>query len=274
MGILFAGLASFSAAADGEFEIRIGAAKSDNIARTDMFAIEETIALAGLNLDLQYESRKVWASLITDLEYRDYTNDTFDNEVVGSLDADVELQFAPEVFSWIIRDQFGNLVTNPFQANTPINRQYVNRFSTGPDLRLRFGSSTAIELGGRYHSNRFEISDIDSEERYARISLVRAMSPHRSISLNVTGSRIEFDNTVLNSNYDRRAAYLGFQSDAARGSLTLNLGINELDDDGEVVDGNLINVSWDREISPSTTFTLAFREGLTDAAGRLGQQDP
>jgi len=56
--------------------------------------------------------------------------------------------------------------------------------------------------------------------------------------------------------------------------LTLNLGINELDNDGEVVDGNLINVSWDREISPSTTFTLAFREGLTDAAGSLGQQDP
>ena len=261
-------------AAELEYEIRIGASRSDNVARTDTLEIEETIALVGLALDLQHESRRVAASLVTDLEYRNYTDNTFDDEVVGSLNADLELQLAPEVFSWLFQYQFGNLQTNPFLANTAFNRQNVNQFSTGPDLRIRLGSNTALELGGRYHSTRYEISDIDNDVLGSRVSLVRALSPYRSISLNVTADRVEYDNTLLNSNYDRQTAYFGFESEVPRGSITVNLGYNEIHDNGEVVDGNLINIAWDREISPSTTFRLAYDQGFTDSSDFLGQSQP
>ena len=83
MVLLCSLLASNNAAADVEYEIRIGAARSDNVARTDTAEIEETIVLVGLELDTRYESRRVEASLVTDLEYRNYTDNTFDNEVVG-----------------------------------------------------------------------------------------------------------------------------------------------------------------------------------------------
>ena len=256
-------------AADIEYEFRIGASRSDNVARTDTAEIEETIALLGLELDLQHESRRLEASIVTDLEYRNYTGDTFDNEVVGSLNADLTLQIAPDVFSWVVQDQFGNLQTNPFQADTAFNRQNINRFSTGPDLRIRMGSVTSINLGGRYYINNFEVSDIDSDVLNGRLSIVRALSPRRLLSLNVSASRIEFDNTVLNSSYDRQTAYIGFQSEISRGSLTVNLGYNELHDNGVVIDGNLINVEWTRELSASTTFRLAYDQGLTDASDSL-----
>lgn len=273
--IFLSSMLSFNAmAAELEYEIRIGASRSDNVARTSTLEIEETIALAGLILDLQHESRRVAASLVTDLEYRNYTDDTFDDEVVGSLNADLELQLAPEVFSWIFQYQFGNLQTNPFEANTAFNRQNVNRFSTGPDLRMRLGSNTALELGGRYHSTRYEISDIDNDVFGGSISLVRALSTRRSLSLNITADRIEYDNTQLNSNYDRQTAFIGFESEGSRGSIVVNIGYNELHDNGEVVDGNLINVAWDREISPSTTFRLAYNQGLTNPEEILGQAPP
>ncbi len=258
-------------AAEIEYEIRVGASRSDNIARTDMAEIEETVALFGLELNLQHESRRLEASVVTDLEYRNYTDDTFDNEVVGSLNADLVFQIAPDILSWVIRDQFGNLQTNPFEANTPANRQNINRFSTGPDLIIRMGSVTRVELGGRYFINKYEVSDIDSDVLSGRLSLVRALSPRRSLSLNVTADRIEFDNTTLNSNYDRQGAYIGFHSEISRGSLAINLGYNEIHDDGEVFDGNLINVEWTRELSASTTFKLAYDEGLTDASDSLDQ---
>ena len=267
-------LTTYAIGAEVEYEITIGAARSDNVARTDTFEIEETIALLGLALDVQHESRKVEASLVADLEYRNYTDGIFDDEVVGSLYADLELQLAQDVFSWVFENRFGNLVTNPFLANTPVNRQNINRFSTGPDLILRFGSRTALEVGGRYHNTQFEISDIDNDVLGGRVSLVRALSAHRSASLNITTDRIEFDDTTFNSSYDKQAAYFGFESESSRSTLTVNLGYNELHDNGVVTDGYLINVNWDREISPSTTFNLGYNEGLTDAGFAFDQSQP
>jgi len=262
------------AVADVEYELRVGVSRSDNVARTDTLEIEETIALAGLILDLQHDSRRVEASIVTDLEYRNYTDNTFDDEVVGSLSADLVLHLAPDVLSWVFQDRFGNLQTNPFQANTPENRQNINQFSTGPDLRMRIGSSTAIEVGGRYSSTRYEVSDIDNDVFGGRISLVRALSPRRSVSLNVTTDRFEYDNTALNSDYDRQAVFFGFESEISRGSLIVNLGYSELHDNGEVVGGSLINIAWDRELSPNTTFSIAYDEGFTDSSGVLGQSQP
>ena len=262
-------------AAELEYEVRIGASRSDNIARTDDLEIEETAALAGLVLDVQHESPKVEASLVTDMEYRSYTDDTFDNEVTGSLNADLLVKFAPDVFSWVFQDQFGNLQTNPFQPDTAVNRENINRFATGPDLRIQMGSSTAFELGGRLYINQFEVSDIDNDVLNGRISFVRATSPNRSVSLNVTADRIEYDDTVLNSNYDRQSAYFGFESENSRGSLTVNLGYNELHDNGIVTDGNVILFNLDREISPSMTINLSYDESLTDASDTLGRsQNP
>jgi len=267
-------LSTHIVAAEVEYEFRLGASRSDNVLRTDVLELESTIMLAGLQLDLQHATRRVEASLVANLEYRNYTDDTFDDEVIGSLNADLELQLVPDVLSWVVQDRFGGLQTNPFQANTPENRQNINRFSTGPDLRMRLGSNTAVELGGRYHSTRYEISDIDSDVFGGRVSLVRALSPHRSISLNVTTDRFEFDNTFLNSNYDRQSAYFGFQSEIARGSLIVSLGYNELHDNGEVVDGNLISVAWDREVSSSTTINVSYDEGFNETSGTLGQSQP
>lgn len=261
-------------AAEVDYEFRVGALRSDNVARTDVLEIKETIALVGVEADLQYESRRVDASLVTDMEYRNYTDNSFDNEVVGFLFADLNLHLAPDVFSWVFQNRFGNLQTNPFLANTPRNRQDLNRFSTGPDFRLRLGSNTAFELGGRYNSTRYELSDIDNDVLGGRISLVRALSARRSFSLNVTTDRIEYDNDQLNSNYDRQTAYVGFESEISRGSIVVNLGYNELHDNGEVVGGNVINIAWDREISRSASFQLAYDEGFTDSSNTLGRSRP
>jgi hypothetical protein len=269
-----------SAADPIEYEIRVGVIRTDNVLRTDVDEVEETIALLGLNLDVQHERRKIDASLLTDLEFRTYTANTFDDDIIGTLNADLNLHFVPETFSWVFVEQFGQLNSNPFQPDTPLNRENVNRFSTGPDFRLRMGSSTAIEVGGRLYLNDFEISDIDNEVLEATISLARALSPHRSLSLNVTGSSVEFDNSEIGDtgffrDYDLKSAYFGFESEAARSSVTVNLGVNEIERNGETFDGDLIYINWDRDISSSTVLNLAYNEGLSDAADALGRtQDP
>jgi len=242
-------LSSYGNATDLTYEISAGAGRSDNIGRTETNTTEETIALLGLKLNLAHLSRRIDLSLVTDLEYRSYLDDTFDDETVGALAADLVVQLAPELLSWAFEYRFGNLQTNPFQPNTPTNRENAQSFTTGPDLHLRLGSLTAFEVSGRYGSNKFEASDIDNDILSGRISLVRDLSKHRSISLNTTADKVEFNDRTINDNYDRLTAYLGLESEISDGTLSLKAGVNQLQYDGaEETDGNLYGISWTRDL--------------------------
>ncbi len=258
-------------AAEIDYEIQFGASRNDNIARTETAEIEETIALVGLELDLQHVSKRLELGIATNLEYRNYTDNTFDDEVVGSLNADLFLKLVPDVFSWVFQEQFGNVQTNPFEANTEPNRQDINRFSTGPDLRIRMGSVTSVEIAGRYSANSFEVGDLDSDTLNGQLALVRSLSSRSSLSLNLSADRIEFDDEIANSNYDRQTVFVGFQSAVSRGSLTLNLGYNEIHDNGATFDGSLVGLEWTRDISSSTTFRVAYDQRLSDVADSFGR---
>ena len=257
-------------ASDLSYVIEVGASNSDNVTRVEEDPVEDTYALAALDLNYEQESRKVETNITTDLEYRNYEDDTFEDEVVGALDGQILLKFVPEVFSWEIRDVFGNLQSNPFQPNSPGNRENVNRFETGPDLRIGLGSVSALELGARYNITRYEESNIDNDTLSGRVSFVRRLSPHRALSLNVTGDDVEFEDTILNRDFTRYAAYVGFASEISRGTLIVNVGYNELREDDEVADGNLVNVEFTRSFSPTFTFTLGYYQGLSDASDQIG----
>jgi hypothetical protein len=255
-----------------EIEVRVGAERTDNVARTEADQIEETVGVLGLSMDFASESPRIESSVVSDLEYRNYLDDTFDDEVVGSLFADLSLHVAPRTFSWITEYRFGNIQADPFRPDTAENREAVHSISTGPDLTLRFGSVSAVELSGRYHANRFEESEIDSDVISGRLSFIRGLSPHRSLSLNLTGDSVDYDNAILDSDFKRYAAYLGFESEMSRGSLLVNLGATELEDSaGETHRSTLIDFDLIRELSSSTTFVLAYDQSISDAASSLTQ---
>jgi len=266
-------LQAFSA--DVDYEVRVGAGRSDNVGRTETADIEENIAVVGLKFDLRHQSRRVDLNVNADMEFRDYLKDTFDNEIVGGLSADLIFQIAPDIFDWVFENRFGNLQTNPFEANTPVNRQDINIFSTGPDFHVRLGPRTRLELGSRYSSSHFEISDINNAVVDGQLTLLRAISPNRVLSAALVADRIEFENTNINSNYDRQAAYFGFDSENSRSTLAVRVGFNELHDNGEVADGNLYDITWNRDLGASTSLTLRYNQSLTDANDMFGRfQEP
>src|SRR5688572_4751176 len=66
--------------ATGKFlELRAGAMRSDNILRTPAAEEEGTIAFAGLGLDLERDGRRLDYTVQSDLDWRRYPNDTFDD---------------------------------------------------------------------------------------------------------------------------------------------------------------------------------------------------
>ena len=262
-------LAETSVLADElSWEGRVGAGRSDNIGRVETDAVDETVAIAGLILDYRYESRGVEFDVAGDLEDRNYVDDTFDNDTFGFVTANLQLNLLQEALTWAVENRFGHTQTNPFAPETPANRERVNSIATGPDALLRLGSSTAVRVSARASRNTFSESDADNDSVRGLVSLQRALSARRSLSLNVTGNRIEFDDD-FNEDFDTRGAFFGLVSENSRGSVNLNLGYNELERAGVTEDGRFIDVSIVRRLSDRTEFEFGYNEELTYASGVL-----
>lgn len=267
--------AQVSVSAESEYEIEVGGAYSDNIARVETGAVDELAAIVGLDLTFQHESIGYDVDVVSELEYRDYTKGSFENETVGSANADVALHLIKGRLDWIFEDRFGNLQTDPFQAVTPANREIINYFSTGPNILFRLGLRTAFELDGRFTDNYFEVSDIGNQIASASATLRRGVSPNRSIYLSAQAASVEFDDPGVNTDYDRGAVYFGFNSEISRGTFLLKLGYNEIRSANQEYDGNFAELAWTRDITNSVSFELRFDQRLSDASDEFARfQEP
>ncbi len=248
-----------------DVEFRLGGTYSDNAARVNSNITSDTIVSAGLWLDVSEITKRFDGWLKANIDHNVYTEDTFDDETFASFAGVAEVQLMPRVFSWVVENRFGKLRTDPFQADTPTNRENVNRFSTGPNLNLRLGNVTVIRLDGRYKKTRYEISDFDNDVLSGSISLIRMLSAARSISLNVTADRIEYDNSDLYSNFDLQSASLAIQSRVSRGELSAAIGVNQIHDNGITFDGSLANITWNRKISSASSFSLGYDQRFSES---------
>ncbi|MDJ0941250.1 MAG: outer membrane beta-barrel protein [Woeseiaceae bacterium] len=249
------------------WEVRTGAGRSDNIARTETGELDETIGIAGLALDYEYTSRGFEVDINGDVEYRRYIDETFDDDSYGAANVDLQFNLVQNVFSWRIENRFGHTRPNPFRPETPTNRERTNSFATGPEILLPLGSSTGLGLSSRWSRNTFSRTDADNDSLRGILYLTRALSRNRSLSLNASVTDVQFDNTDLNRDFDIRVAYFGFASENSRGTINISLGYNELDDGiAEVQDGNYIDFALSRQISDRSRFDLNYSERLTYAS--------
>lgn len=265
---------------DLDNSIRIGAFRTDNLLRLPGdLGIEETVGTVDVSLNLAHESRVTRAVLAGRAGFRHYYEDTFEDEVLGDLFAGFNFDLFSDALTWTIDDHFGTLQRNPYLADTPGNRENVNNFSTGPDLIMIMGSGFALELGARYRFNNFEVSEIDNEVVSAYVALARALSSTRTLSLNFEGDRIEYVDFVEPTEYDRYTAYAQVASETSRGSLIVDLGMNEIryrgNGENESGDGFFANVEFNHELSSRTKLSLAYNQRFSQAGDIFqGFRDP
>lgn len=248
-----------------EYEIRLGAQHTDNVSRSDANEIDETILTPGAKLSGSKETRRFRGTLDSDFEYQHYLDGTFGDENTSSVNAEAEFDLVEDVLSWVATDSFGVLLSDPFTPEAPDNRENINVFTTGPNLDLNLGARTVLRIGGRFRNAWFEESESDYDELAGSLALIRTLSRNRSLSLNFDAGRTEFDNTELNSNFDRNSVYLDFSSRMSRGAFNLEVGYNALHDFGEVSSGLLAGLSISRNVSASSSFTLSYSRRFSDA---------
>ena len=78
--------------------------------------------------------------------------------------------------------------------------------------------------------------------------------------------RVSFDNTTVNTNFDRSSIYAHYEVQGARTELTANLGATKVDQGMESFTGPNAKLRLLRKLSSVSTLTLTIGRGITDAS--------
>ena len=246
-------------AADFAYDANLGLGHSDNIRRASANEEDEDIAAAGLRFSLDQRSSRLQADAVGNFSFAEYLNDTYDSEVLGNFAGNARFGFVPQRFEWVMSDNFGQTLSDPFAPVTPDNRENINYFSTGPDVTFAFGSQTRLRLGARYSLATYEASPLDFDTTSGEAALLRMLSSASNISLNARVAQTDYDEASLDADYDQSEAFLRYDVTGARTRLAIDLGYTQIDRDAaaDTEDGLLLRLEVIRRLSAASTATLA-----------------
>lgn len=260
-------------AATVQVEGEVGAGRSDNIARTATVKQADTITSIGMSFSVLENSRRMEADLMGDLAWLDYRNGTFNSELVGSAVGRVRLKFIDDMLLWTIEDNFGQTRRDLFASPTPDNRENINYFSTGPDLRIRLGASTGLAFESRFSIVDYQFASADTNRLSARLSVIRDTSATSRISINVAGEHIDPRVTPDRPSYDRGSTYVRYALSGAQTSATVDLGANRIGGDAPET-GILWRVELSRQIADRARVGLKIGQEFTDGGDMFRPGSP
>jgi hypothetical protein len=256
-----------ASAAGLDYQLTAGGGNSDNIRRVAVDEESENIASAGLLFSLDQRSSRLYADLVGNFAYYDYLDDTFDDEVLGNFAGQARFAFVPERFEWLLADNYGQVLSDPFLPATPDNRENINYLTTGPDVLFALGSQTRLRLGARYSMTTYEGIELDSDSVMGEIELSRLLSGASSIGFVGRAQQIEYDDVALNADYDQSEAFLHYTTEGSRTLLSVDAGYTRIERDatGSAESGPLFRLDVTRRLTASTTASLSATHEFSSA---------
>jgi hypothetical protein len=246
--------------------ISLSAGETDNIFLTGSPTESQTLGMLGLDFDLQRQGTLFDVDTKGAFQYVDFLQNAYGRQLYGRFDGLASLELVPGVWKWVVEDDYGLAQLDPTAPLIPTNLENINALSTGPDLKFRLGGTGFVALGLRYALTHYETSPLGGNRQLANLSVGDELSPGSSVSLNIDAQRLRFDNTTVNTDYDRRELYARYQLKGARTGLDLDLGVSQTNDSHRWVSAALAQLSARRLISAATTLTVALGHRVTDFA--------
>jgi hypothetical protein len=249
--VTFPGVASAQNAAEQELEwaLEAGAQYTDNVSRVAVNEESETIGIAGLSFLLNTDRPRLDAIIGANLQYEKYLDDTFDDEVVGGVDALVSYAFVPERFIWTVGDNYGQIANDRRAVDTPDNRQDVNYFTTGPDFIFALTDRTSLQLGGRYSDAYYGSTEEDNQSLTGSLALIRLLSDITAVSLNGSTTEVEYDEELLFGDYRLDRGFLRWATESERSTFIADAGYTAVDQGEETSDGLLARLEISRAVA-------------------------
>lgn len=212
-------------AARFDYSLEAGVLYDDNVRLTENNTTDDTILIPRLIFLFTEDATHLTANVAGDVEYRDYLDNTFTNDVRGTIAGTAVWHVVPERFDWVFEDYAGRQPINVLQNNTPDNQQQTNFFVTGPTLHARFSERFTGQLDVRYSNSYAEkTKDFDGDRVGVLAQALYRLSETRTAGLYAQDQSIRYDSTPDQLDYDRRDFYAGYRAVGAHGQLDLEAG--------------------------------------------------
>jgi hypothetical protein len=248
------------------YGVDAGIGESDNVTLVSTGKVSQTMAVADADFDFKEQSRRLDVDAKGNFTYLNYLQGAYSSQVIGRFDGQAHLALIPERLVWVLQDDFGQAALDAFTPVTPNNLENINYVSTGPDLALRLGASSYVNVSARYARTQYETSPFNSNRLLGNLAWGLQLSARSSVSLNADTERVLFENTVLNSDYDRTKVFGRYEVHGARTDLTADLGATTVRQNGTSTTGGLGKVELARKLSSAAKLTVSVGRELTDAS--------
>jgi len=243
----------------------VGIGETDNVTLVSSDKVSQTMAVADLDFNLKDQTRRFDVDAKGDFSYLDYLQNAFSNQLVGRFDGKADVALIPDRVIWVVTESFGESQIDPLTAALPSNLQNINYVATGPDVALRLGPTVFLDLSARFAKASYQTDPFDSNSAIGNVSLGRALSAQSSISINGSFQRTSFDNTVVNTDFDRSSVYAHYEVQGARTELTANLGATKVDQGLISFTGPNAMLKLMRRLSSVSTLTFTAGRDITDS---------
>lgn len=264
-------LSGSAAALDLDYEVGVAANRSDNINLSEDNPISDTVVSPRLYFSADQQGRTLQLSAQGNVQYRHYTDDTFDDEVRGRFNGALNWTVLPERLDFIVEDYLSLQPVSELVEFTPNNQQQVNVFVAGPTLYARFNGTTRGQLDLRYIDSHAEERDSFNSGRFnAAARVVRQLDAAHSVSANLEAHDVDFDQTDEVGDYRRYDGYINSTMRRQTTDWSLDLGYSRLELD-EVAGGRetdsypLARATFNWRPSPRSVLGTTLRYQLTDA---------
>jgi hypothetical protein len=253
----------------------VGATWSDNLGRTPdgVAPLEDGWIDFGILANLARSSPRFEGALDANVAYRTFTDDVFDDQIVGGVNATGRVQIVPEYLSWVVEDNFGQGSIDAFAVESPQNSQNVNYFTTGPDLTFGLTDRSRLVIQGRYGNTSYEDSLTDNDRLSGSIALERRIARPTTMRLRLGHERVEFDQSPPNSSYDVQEAVIGVRAVGVKTVIDGEVGYSVLRDNGESDDGIVARLVLTRDTTARSKLNVTLGTEFSDSGGifRVGQ---
>jgi len=261
-GLMAASLTSQAFELDAE--IRAGYGFTDNVTRSPDVTIEERLQTAGLTLELEQHSRKLDLILNSSFEFLHFEYDTFDDDLVGGLVANATYWFIEDRFNWVLQENFGQQLFDPFAAETVDNRENLNYITTGPGVILPLGVRNFFGVDLRYSAVDYEIQDLDNRRTGGRIYYGRYLSESSQLTVNYRNQQVEYDPGSAGTDFDVNEFFFRYELDDTRNRIAVDVGYSMAEIPGDEGDGSLLSFVWERRMSSRSTLEVSAGSRYSD----------
>lgn len=256
-------------AAQGAYGFGIASERSSNIRQAASNPESERIDSAVAGLAYMQDTADFTGRIAAQIEYRDYANDTFDDETVFSLDASGLWTLMPGRLTWTLVDSARQVVLDPTVASTPTNRAGANVIETGPDLFFHLGPRQTFVVGARYGNVYVGDTELDNNRYGGIVRWIHQIAPQLTGSMNVEHLSVRYDNDV-NEDFDRRDVFLRIETQRVHTHITFDGGVTRLSRErSRDLDGSLLRLRAEHNITGSSFVAASASVGYSDIGGDL-----